>query len=62
MEQFNQAKETINQAINVAMQKGCFNLAESQAIIHALEIINSQPDVEFGEIKPIDSEKENDGL
>ena len=57
MEQFNQAKETINQAINVAMQKGCFNLAESQAIIHALEIINSQPDVELGEIKPIASEK-----
>jgi hypothetical protein len=41
MEKLNQAKETINQAINVAMQKGCFNLAESQAIIHALEIINS---------------------
>jgi hypothetical protein len=37
-------------------------ISESQAIIHALEIINSQPDVEFGEIKPIDSEKENDGL
>jgi hypothetical protein len=27
MEKLNQAKETINQAINVAMQKGCFNLA-----------------------------------
>ena len=57
MEKLNQAKETINQAINIAMQKGCFNLAESQAIIHALEIINSQPDVELGEIKPIASEK-----
>lgn len=51
-----QSKETINQAINIAIQKGCFNLVETQAIIHALELLNSQPEVEFGEIKPIDSE------
>jgi len=47
------ALETINQAINVAMQKGCFNLTENQAIIEALVKLNSQPDVEFGEIKPL---------
>ena len=47
------ALETINQAINVAMQKGCFNLTENQAIIEALFKLNSQPDVEFGEIKPL---------
>ena len=51
-----QAKETINQAINVAIKSGCFDLAETQAIIHALETINSQQDVEFGEIKAIEKE------
>ena len=53
---FKQAKETINQSINVAIKSGCFDLAETQAIIHALETINSQPDVEFGEITPVEKE------
>jgi len=48
------AKEIVNQAINVAIQKGCYNLDESQAIIHALEKINNLDDVEFGEIKPVE--------
>lgn len=52
-----QAKEITNQAINVAIQKGCFNLEETQAIIHALEKINKLEDVEFGDIETI--EKEN---
>jgi hypothetical protein len=51
------ALETINQAINVAMQKGCFNLTENQAIIEALVKLNSQPDVEFGEIEPLPKDK-----
>ena len=51
-----QAKEIVNQAINVAIQKGCYNLEETQAIIHALEKINKLDDVEFGEIKPIEKE------
>ena len=50
------AKEIINQAINVAIQKGCYNLDETQAIIHALEKINSLDDVEFGEITPINND------
>ena len=49
------AKEIVNQAINVAIQKGCYNLEETQAIIHALEKINGLDDVQFGEITPIDS-------
>ena len=49
------AKEIINQAINVAIQKGCYNLEETQAIIHALEKINDLDDVQFGKITPIDS-------
>jgi hypothetical protein len=48
------AKEIVNQAINVALTKGCFNLDESQAIVHALEKINGLDDVEFGEITPVD--------
>jgi len=49
------AKEIVNQAINVAIQKGCYNLEETQAIIHALEKINGLDDVQFGEITPMDS-------
>ena len=48
-----QAKEVINQAINVAIKSGCFNLDETQAIIHALEKINGMDDIEFGEITPV---------
>lgn len=49
-----QAKEIINQAINVAIKSGCFDLAETQSIIHALEKINGLNDIEFGEINEID--------
>ena len=49
-----QAKEIINQAVNVAIQKGCFNLEEVQAIIHALEKVNGLSDVEFGAIEEIE--------
>lgn len=51
-----QALEIVNQAVNVALQKGCFNLNETQAIIEALVKLNSQPDVEFGDLKPIDKQ------
>jgi hypothetical protein len=47
------AKDTINQAINIALQKGCYTLDQAQAIIHALEKINGLDDVEFGEITEI---------
>ena len=50
------AKEIVNSAISIAMQKGCFTLGENQAIIQALEKINATNDVEFGEIKPIEKE------
>lgn len=49
-----QALEIVNSAISIAMQKGCFTLQENQVIIKALEKLNSQSDVEFGEIKPIE--------
>lgn len=50
------AKEIVNSAISIAMQKGCFTLQENQAIIEALVKINATQDVEFGEIKPIKKE------
>lgn len=49
-----QAKEILNQAINIAIQKGCFNLSEVEAIIPALVKINAVQDVEFGEITPVE--------
>lgn len=53
-----EAKEIVNQAINVAIQKGCFNLQEAQAIIHALETINNAPDVELGNVEPVEMQVE----
>jgi hypothetical protein len=50
------AKEIVNSAINIAMQKGCFTLQENQAIIQALEKLNSVQDIEFEEVTAI-SEK-----
>jgi hypothetical protein len=52
--ELNQAKQIINSAIDVALQKGCYSLADAQAIIQALEKINGLDDVEFGEITPIE--------
>lgn len=49
-----ESKEIVNQAINIAIQKGCFNLTEVQTIVKALEALNEAPDVEFGEIKPVE--------
>ena len=53
-----QAKEIVNQAINVAMQKGCFNLEETQAVIHALEKINQLDDVVLGSIEKLNADQE----
>ncbi len=47
------AKEIVNSAINIAMQKGCFSLTENQAIIQALEKLNAVQDVEFGDITSV---------
>jgi len=48
-----QAKQVINQAIDIAIQKGCFNLNDTTQIIQALQKINELDDVKFGEIKPV---------
>jgi len=49
-----EAKEVINQAINAAVLKGCYSLEDIKVIIMAIEKLNNQPDVEFGDVpKPI---------
>ena len=44
------AKQVMNEALNMAISKGCFGLVEVTNIVKALEFLNDQPDVEFGEI------------
>jgi len=44
------AKQIVNEALNMAISKGCFGLIEVTNIVKALEFLNEQPDVEFGEI------------
>jgi hypothetical protein len=44
------AKQIVNEALNIAISKGCFGLIVVTNIVKALEFLNEQPDVEFGEI------------
>ena len=44
------AKQIVNEALNIAISKGCFGLVEVKNIVKALDFLNDQPDVEFGEI------------
>jgi hypothetical protein len=44
------AKQIVNEALNIAISKGCFGLIEVRNIVKALDFLNDQPDVEFGEI------------
>jgi hypothetical protein len=44
------AKQIVNEALNMAISKGCFGLIEVTNIVKALEFLNNQPDVEFGGI------------
>ena len=41
------AHQIINEALNIAIAKGCFGLVEVTNIVKAVDHINSQPDVEF---------------
>jgi hypothetical protein len=44
------AKQIISEAKNIAIAKGCFVLIEVTNIVKAVEFLNNQPDVEFGDI------------
>ena len=44
------AKQVLKEALNIAIAKGCYGLLEVSNIVTALNVLDSQPDVEFGEI------------
>jgi len=52
--ELNDAKQVINQAIDVAIQKGCYNLNDTAKIIEALSRINELDDVKFGKITKVE--------
>jgi hypothetical protein len=45
------AKQIVKEALNIAISKGCFGLIEVSNIVKAIDFIESQPDIEFGEIE-----------
>jgi hypothetical protein len=51
------AKQVVNEALNIAISRGCYGLLETTNIVMALQFINSQPDVEFGEIEEVLTEQ-----
>ena len=48
-----QALQILAEALNIAIVKGCFGLIEATNIVKALEHLNNQPDIEFGEIEEL---------
>jgi hypothetical protein len=44
------AKQIVNEALNIAIAKGCFGLVEVTNIVKAVEFLSNQPDVEFGSV------------
>ena len=51
--ELNTAKQIIAEALNIAIAKGCYGLVEVTNVVKALEIIQEQPEIELGEIKPL---------
>jgi hypothetical protein len=45
------AKQIVKEALNLAIAKGCFNLAEVSSIVKAIEFLDEQPNVEFGKVE-----------
>lgn len=45
------AKQTLIDAMDIAVQKGCFNIHQCKEVIIALETVINQPDVQFGEVE-----------
>ena len=44
------ALQILKEALHIAISKGCFGLIETSNIVKALEHLDNQPNVEFGEI------------
>jgi hypothetical protein len=45
-----QSIQILKEALNIAISKGCFGLIETTNIIKALEHLENQPDIQFGDI------------
>jgi hypothetical protein len=45
-----QALQILKEALHIAIAKGCYGLIETTNIVKALEHLESQPDIQFGEI------------
>ena len=49
-----EAKSIIAEALNMGVKAGIYDLAAVDTILAAIKKINEMPDVEFGEITPVD--------
>ena len=49
-----QAIQILKEALNIAIAKGCFGLVETTNIVKAIEHLENQPDIQFGEIENVD--------
>jgi len=50
------AHQIIAEALNIAIAKGCYGLVEVQNICKAIEKISEQPDIQLGDITPIEND------
>jgi hypothetical protein len=46
-----QALQILKEALNIAIAKGCFGLIETTNIVKAIDHLDNQPNIEFGEIE-----------
>lgn len=44
------AKQVLVEALDIAIKKGCYGLTETINIVKALETINEQPNITFGDV------------
>ncbi len=44
------AIQILKEALHIAISKGCYGLVETTNIVKAIEHLENQPDIEFGEI------------
>ena len=44
------AIQILKEALHIAISKGCFGFVETSNIVKAIEHLEQQPDIQFGEI------------
>jgi hypothetical protein len=47
------AKQIVNEALNIAISKGCFGLVEVTNIVEAIKTINAETESSFEELSEI---------